>query len=229
MSFSPVKRAKVSEQVAVTIRDAIVGGTYSIGDLLPTERDLAEQFGVNRSSVREAMHRLEAWGFVEIRHGAGARVTDFLTTAGLAALPYLVAPGGRLDIELLRDMLELRVELLGWTAARAATYGDDAGKERLDEIIVALEGADTVDAQQELDYDFFEQLIAMSKNRVLALFANVIRKVYLEQRALFSVVYAAGLDLTHHHNTLAAVKAGDVAAARKAFSDYGRTFLGRLS
>jgi len=229
MNFSPVKRTKVSEEVASTIREAIVAGRYDVGDQLPTERELAEQFGCNRSSIREAMHRLEAWGLIEVRHGAGARVTDFLSTAGLHLLPFLIAPGGRVDGPLVRDLLELRVEILGWTAGRAAANAEDAGKARLAEVLADLEdavGQGDIDAIQELDYDFFEQLVAISNNRVLALLSNMVRKVYLEQRALFATIYRMGLDLSFHHRTLAAVRNNDVATARQAMSDYGRVFLG---
>ena len=54
----------------------------------------------------------------------------------------------------------------------------------------------------------------------------MVRKVYLEQRALFATIYRMGLDLSFHHRTLAAVRDNDVATARQAMSDYGRVFLG---
>ena len=91
MSFAPVKRLKLAEQLASSIRSAIIQGTYGPGDTLPSERDLAGQFEVNRSSVREAILRLEAWGLVEVKQGGGTRVRDFLTSAGLQVLPFLTA------------------------------------------------------------------------------------------------------------------------------------------
>jgi GntR family transcriptional repressor for pyruvate dehydrogenase complex len=226
VSFTPIKRAKASDQVAGTIRDAIVSGDYAPGDPLPGERALAGQFGVNRSTIREALHRVEAWGLVEIRHGAGARVADFLATAGLQLLPFLLAPGGRLDPKWLIDLLELRVELLGFTAAQAARHADDAGISSLTATVDALDAATTVKELQERDYEFFDGLIAMSNNRVLALLSNAIRRVYLEHSTLFEAMYAAGVDTTPHRATLKALQVHDQDAARKAMTAYGQSILG---
>ena len=201
MSFAPVQRSKVSDAVARTVRGAIVGGTYRPGDRLPAERVLAEQFGVNRSTVREAVHRLEAWGLVEVRQGEGTRVVDFLSTAGLQLLPFLIAPGGRLDPRLLRDLLDLRAELLAWTAARAADNPSAAGLEALEQMLDALESADSADRIQELDYGFFQLLVQLSGNKVLELVANAMERVYLENRQLFAALYQrvnGPMDTQHH-------------------------------
>ncbi len=226
MPFTPVQRTKVSEQVAEAIREAIVTGRYAPGDGLPAERSLAEQFGVNRSSVREAIHRLEAWGLVEVRQGGGTRVVDFLATAGLHLLPFLLAPGGRLDPALLRDLLDLRVELLGWTAEQAAGHAGADDAAALEATIEALEAAGDPARRQELDYDFFEQLVALSRNRVLGLLANAIRRVYLENRALFLAFYGGdAFDTLHHWACAGALRAGDAGDARAAMSAYGRAAL----
>ena len=153
MRFAPIKKVKVSAQVAGSIRDAIVGGDYQPGDTLPPERDLADQLGVNRSSIREAMLRLEAWGLVEIKHGAGARVANFLSTAGLQLLPFLLAPGGQLDPKWLIDLLELRVLLLGWTASQATLRADPEAILELEQILEEIEAADAVSKVQELDFE----------------------------------------------------------------------------
>ncbi|MCP4807750.1 MAG: FadR family transcriptional regulator [Proteobacteria bacterium] len=229
MSFSPVKRAKVSDQVAGTIRDAIVRGDYAPGAPLPAERLLAEQFGVNRSSVREALHRLEAWGLVEIKHGAGARVTDFLASAGLQLLPFLIAPGGQLDAKLLGDLLELRVEFLGFTAAGAASRASDAGVAELERILTALEGPTTMRERQELDFDFFQQLVDLSQNKVLGMLSNAIRRVYLQNAQLFALMYASPVDTTFHRDVLDALRSGAPDAARLAMRAYGQSALGVMS
>ncbi len=228
MKFQNIKRSTISHQVAETVRDAIVSGAYVPGDPLPTERALADEFGINRSSVREALRQLESWGLVEIRHGAGARVSDFLSTAGLQLLPFLLAPGGRLDPKLLFDLLELRVELLGFTAGHAANRADPPAIQELAACLGRLEAATDVEDVQVLDYAFFQQLVVMSGNRVLALLSNAIARVYLENRALFSMMYVGGLDTGPHRRTLEAVGQGDATGARAAMAEYGASALGRL-
>ena len=215
--FAPVNRARVAVEVAEAVRDVILAGSLQPGDALPPERDLAEQFGVNRSSVREAIHRLEAWGLIEVRHGAGSRVTDFLTTAGLSLLPWLVAPGGRPDPALLGDLLELRVALLGFTTDLAARRAGTVDIAALEEAIEALRAADTIDAVQEADFAFFEALVVATGNRVLGLLVSAIGQVYRHNRALF--------DPSRHEAALAAVRARDPDAARDAILAYAREAL----
>jgi fatty acid metabolism transcriptional regulator FadR len=229
MRFAPIKKVKVSAQVAGSIRDAIVGGDYQPGDTLPPERDLADQLGVNRSSIREAMLRLEAWGLVEIKHGAGARVANFLSTAGLQLLPFLLAPGGQLDPKWLIDLLELRVLLLGWTASQATLRADPEAILELEQILEEIEAADAVSKVQELDFDFFEKLVELTDNRVLSLVSNAIKKVYLQHRELFSAMYLNGLDTSFHQQTLKAIRKKDATKAGKAMSNYGRSAFERIA
>ena len=228
MPFPSIVRARVPEQVAGALRDAILSGEYAPGDSLPTERALAAELGVNRSSVREALRHLEGWGLVTIRHGAGAKVADFLATAGLQLLPFLLAPGGRLDPALLRDLLELRVVLLGWTAAQAARRADPAEVEALAETLTELEAAASIEDLQALDYRVFQQLVALSENRVLLMLSNAIARVYMENRALFSLLYAGGLDTVDHRRVVDALRARDASAAGDAMTAYAQSALRRL-
>jgi DNA-binding FadR family transcriptional regulator len=75
--FEPVIPARASSAIADQIRTAIVTGRLGAGDRLPPERELAEQFGVSRVTVRDALRALEATGLIKVRVGArgGAFVT----------------------------------------------------------------------------------------------------------------------------------------------------------
>lgn len=74
--FERVRRFKVADAVAAQLRRLVETGEYSPGDALPPERVLAENFGVGRSSMREALRSLESEGFITITHGVGAFVVD---------------------------------------------------------------------------------------------------------------------------------------------------------
>src|ERR671930_1578699 len=75
--FAPVAVARASSSIADQIRQAIVTGKLREGERLPPERELAEQFGVSRVTVRDALRALEAMGLIVVRVGArgGAFVT----------------------------------------------------------------------------------------------------------------------------------------------------------
>lgn len=221
LNITPIKKHSVSDDLAEQLREAIMAGDLLPGDSLPAERKLAEQFSVNRSSVREALRRLESWGLVEVQHGSGVRVADLLAGAGLHILPFMLRPRGKLDTALLGDLCDLRAELLGWTAERAAQGADAKSIDALAEILDAIDQADDVDTLQTLDYRFFEQLVAMSHNRILLLLANVVREVYASHLDLFRLLYQQDFSSQWHHKALNAIRRGQTEAARKAMNAYG--------
>ena len=76
MQIQAVKVRRLYLQVADQLRDLIQQGTIAPGGRLPSERALAEQFGVGRPTVREAMIALEIAGLVQIRSGSGVYVLE---------------------------------------------------------------------------------------------------------------------------------------------------------
>lgn len=71
-----IVRRKLSDQVLERLREMIVRGELSPGDLMPSERDLMERFGVGRPAVREAMQSMHSLGLITISHGERARVSE---------------------------------------------------------------------------------------------------------------------------------------------------------
>ena len=210
----------MADQVSSAIRNAIVTQQYRPGDKLPSERDLAEQFGVNRSSIREALHRLEAWHLVEIRHGGGAIVQDLLGQTGLNMLPWLLAPNGEIDDRILSDILHLRVGLLGFTAELAARNADANDLAALRERITAIEAAETQAEVQSADYAFFEALTAATRNQALMLVVNAITPVYDVNKETFAALYPSEMDAIAHRACVTAVAEHDEAAASEAMRAY---------
>jgi DNA-binding FadR family transcriptional regulator len=109
--FRPPLRRRIHEDVFEQLRDAILDGRFHAGDKLPPERELAEQFQVNRTSVREAIKRLEALGLVSVRQGDGATVQP-LIEGSLDLLAPMVFHNGRVDATVLTEMNEVISPLL---------------------------------------------------------------------------------------------------------------------
>ncbi|MFQ5879616.1 MAG: FadR/GntR family transcriptional regulator [Dehalococcoidia bacterium] len=76
MVLEPVRRAKVYQDVGDQLRRLIVGGRLRVGERLPSERELAQQLGVSRASVREAIRSLQEVGLLESRQGEGTFVRE---------------------------------------------------------------------------------------------------------------------------------------------------------
>ncbi len=68
--FAPLKARRAFEQISAEIKRMIFSGTLKPGDALPSEGELAGQFGVSRQTVREALRRLELSGFIAVQKGA---------------------------------------------------------------------------------------------------------------------------------------------------------------
>ena len=66
---------RVADQIIDDMCESMGTGVYPPGSRLPTERALAERYGVSGSTVREAIRALTAMGLVDVRHGSGAYVT----------------------------------------------------------------------------------------------------------------------------------------------------------
>jgi GntR family transcriptional repressor for pyruvate dehydrogenase complex len=108
---------RVSDRVHERLRAQILEDRLAPGDALPSERTLAEDLGVNRHAVREALKRLEQAGLVQITQGGATRVLDWRDSAGLEVLLDLAAGAGPPPRELVRAVLEMRVSV-GVDAAR---------------------------------------------------------------------------------------------------------------
>jgi GntR family transcriptional regulator, transcriptional repressor for pyruvate dehydrogenase complex len=221
MSFAPIQRQSAAAQIADSISSAVFAGRYVAGDPLPSERDLAKDFGVNRSTVREGLHRLSALGIVDIRHGEAARIRDYLATTGLKLLPQLLMPGGVADVEMLRDLLDVRSMVLGWTARRAARSAPKPNIRRLQEIIDALVVADGADRRGALDYDFFQEMVRLTGNRVLSLLGSALRDAFETHEEVFAPMFEGeSFDVSHHRRATKSIGAGNPVAAGKAMESY---------
>jgi len=101
------------------IQRAFLERGYKVGDRLPSERELAKQLSVGRSSLREAIHGLQLMGLVEVRHGVG---TFFASEPGkwlLSPLKLVDAPSPHLFGELIEARLLVEVRLAALAAERA--------------------------------------------------------------------------------------------------------------
>ncbi len=189
-----------SERVADQLRDRIAAGEFPVGALIPTEKDLAEETGVSRNCVREAVHALVHAGMLASRAGYGTYVTD---TSDLA--PTLAR---HIDREREQDVAEVRAILEREGARLAARH---AGADQ----ITALRGALAARTDATADITFHGTLMAASGN---ALLAELYRGVGGNELALETCGTAGESPemAAAHADIVTAVAAGDEAAAAAA-------------
>ena len=125
MIARPLSRSRLHEEIVTIIQKQIMDGTLSPGNKLPTERELAENFNVNRATVREALRKLENLDLVEIRHGDGLYVKNYLESGNLDLIKAALNTNG--SGEILLNILEARryiVPQIAYVAAQKRTKSD---------------------------------------------------------------------------------------------------------
>ncbi|MES2533973.1 MAG: FadR/GntR family transcriptional regulator [Pseudomonadota bacterium] len=132
---SLVPGARLSDRVADALEAEIRAGRLAVGSKLPTEVALAEQFGVSRTVVREAISRLKSLDLVDSRQGSGMYVRE----AGFAPLSFDARYAGSQSAVV--QMVEVRRALEAEVAALAAERRDAYDMRRIRQAIAALAAA----------------------------------------------------------------------------------------
>jgi GntR family transcriptional repressor for pyruvate dehydrogenase complex len=159
----PVVRHRAADQIFEQLRSQIVAGELSRGERLPTERELAQRYGVSIPTVREAIRALAATGLVDVRHGSGSFVAadaDRLLALHLVTFLQLEEVELQDAVGLLR-VLDRQAILL---ASHAATGGDVAA---LRAAVRAIDLAESVPDVGDAVTRFLAAMAAASHDRLL--------------------------------------------------------------
>ena len=186
--MTKLRSPTAAEVAADVLRSRILAGALAPGDLLPGERDLSEQLGISRLTLRSGLARLEAEGLLQSSQGLPTRVLDYRQNAGVDILEYLAkteGEGGTIPLELLVDLLELRrlvaVEMVCLVAARATEAERSEMRDALDALRDAVSDAD---AFVQADLAFARVLVRAAHNLAIELLYNTITRVIGTSEAL---------------------------------------------
>ena len=135
MAFDQVRQRRLSDDIVEQLEGMILEGTLKSGERLPAERALAEQFGVSRPSLREAIQKLAAKGLLVSRQGGGNYVVETLGSTFSDQLLHLLES----NPEAQRDLLEFRQTLEASCAYYAALRATEVDRERLTAAFDALQ------------------------------------------------------------------------------------------
>ncbi|WP_434607853.1 FCD domain-containing protein [Pseudomonas sp. D2-30] len=135
MGFDQIRQRRLSDDIVERLEGMILEGTLKSGERLPAERTLAEQFGVSRPSLREAIQKLTAKGLLISRQGGGNYVVESLGSTFSDPLLHLLES----NPEAQRDLLEFRHTLEASCAYYAALRATEVDRERLTTAFEALQ------------------------------------------------------------------------------------------
>ncbi len=201
-----------------TLRDELLDQRWSTGERLPSERALAERFGVNRVSVRSAVSRLTALGLVTVRRGDGIRATGVRESASLDLVTHLLdaSQGDRVPLDTVRDLLEVRRMAAAEAVALACERATDAQIEALGQIAAAQAAAMGDPAAFAAgDLAFARAVLRAAGNLALELLLNTIERFYESRPEIGRAMLAApAATLASYHATIALIVARDPERAR---------------
>lgn len=175
MALTALKPMRPAEHAERQLLEAILSGGFAAGAALPSERDLAEQLGVTRPTVREALQRLSREGWVTIRHGKPTRVNDYLKEGGLGILGSIARYGDHFAGQMVEHLLRVRAALMPDVAGMAAARDARCLLEFL-ETSEALD--DNATAYAQYDWNLQMLMVELSGNPIFRLIMNDFARMY---------------------------------------------------
>ncbi|NRP20319.1 putative L-lactate dehydrogenase operon regulatory protein [Ensifer adhaerens] len=224
-----VGKTSAVDRLVEQIRDLIAERGLGIGDALPTERDLGEQFQAGRNTVREALQVLRAYGLVETRPKVGAVISGGHGEAirRLFAFHNGISPDSFRDLQGFRRIIETGV------GDHIILHASETDLDRLEAANARIRTAESVEEAARYDYEFHEAIVELSGNRTTLAAYRMMRSVIEEvmrlgkaERPVQSATYEA------HAEIIDALRARDRIAYAYLMSrhlEFGLKFVGAPS
>lgn len=216
-----IKRSTLVEKILEALVDMVKSQDYQVGDLLPTEKELSEQLGVSRNSVREALKTLNMAGITESVSGRGTYLRVDPTEILGGASVILDAVNGASLMELLQVRRLIETEAAALAARRAA---DDPRRlkeleKKWKELMLSLQGRGREGTQ--VGHEFHMAIVEMSGNRLLVkLLWSLIADIRTARRTVGINYSRYEVEEDVHTRIFRAIEQGDSEAARRAMADH---------
>ena len=223
-SYQRIKQPKISDIIVQELENMILEGSFTAGQKLPPERELAARFEVSRPSLREAIQKLVARGVLISRHGGGTYVCEQLGRSFTDPLQDLLCAHD----EFLYDQLEFRDALESLAAYYAALRSTEADKAKLSECfqhLMTANKAQDFQLEAKLDAEFHMIIAGASHNVVLqhtlrGLHAVLAQSITVNLKNLFEKKAARHKVMAQHERLYQAIINGQADEAREAAHDH---------
>ena len=215
----PARRGRrnpsVTSEAIDKIQELIISGSWRPGARLPKESELADQLGLSRNSLREAVRALSQLRVLEVRQGDGTYVTSLepeLLLESTSFVSHLLVGESALELFEVRRLLD------GAAAALAAARIDAAGKEALRAKLDRMMETETVEELVEADVDFHAVIAAATGNTFLTSLLASLSSRTMRARIWRGREVDNALDVTRdeHRRIYEAIAGGDPELARAA-------------
>jgi GntR family transcriptional repressor for pyruvate dehydrogenase complex len=209
------REPRLTEKVADMMLEKILSNGLQVGDRLPSERELGEQFGVSRTVVREAVRALATKGIIDVRSGSGLRVSAVDATAVSESVSLYLRSGG-LDFDKVHEVRRLLEVHMAGLAAECAIEEDVAGLREVQERMAR--DVEDVDAAALDDFEFHRRIALSTHNELYVILMDSIARLLIDIRRANLGSGVAPAALEQHAAVLDAVAAHEVEGARTAMA-----------
>ena len=216
LTFRPIHTRRAFEEICERIREQLALGVLKPGDKLPPERDLAQQLGVSRNVLREALRSLEMAGVLRLQKGVKGGA--FVQTGDTSRMNVVMQDMLSLGTISVRELSEARIHVLDLVVrlacvnARQADFAAlEANIERTD--VATAEGRllDRVECSRE----FYKILAAATGNKVIAMIVDSVTEIHM--RFVYAKVASSGVAMARlaerRRQFLGALRERNVASA----------------
>ncbi|MCG8643200.1 MAG: FadR family transcriptional regulator [Desulfobacterales bacterium] len=179
-----IQRPILSDVVASQIIKLIQEQDLKVGDKLPSEPNLTKALGIGRTSVREAIKKLEGLGLLTSRQGYGVILNEVtIETLFKGQDKSLLLEFVEITQKDVSDWLELRFLIESEASRLAAERIDTAGLKKLENVILAADNSlGSTHEFAKYDTEFHNIIVSASQNNIYGLVHNLIRDLFFRQR-----------------------------------------------
>jgi DNA-binding FadR family transcriptional regulator len=217
-NFRPIHTPRAFEEICARIREQLALGVLKPGDKLPPERDLAQQLGVSRNVLREALRSLEMAGVLRLRKGVKGGA--FIREGDTGRMNVVMRDMLSLGTISVRELSEARVHVLDLVVRLACTNARQDDFEALEANIERTELAtregrllDRVECSRE----FYKLLAASTGNKVIAMIVDSVTEIHM--RFVYAKLVSSGIAMSRlperRQKLLAALRARDASTAAR--------------
>ncbi|MDD6156342.1 MAG: GntR family transcriptional regulator [Lachnospiraceae bacterium] len=170
MQFKKLSAPSLKELFVEELENKILSGELSIGEKLPSERELATSMQVSRAVVNAGIAELEQKGFLEIRPRVGTFVNDYHRNGSLDTLVSIMKyNGGALSNEEVQSILELRIALVNMASSLAIDKASREEMQILVDVLDDIKASPNAEALVENTFHLYHELAFISGNSLLPL------------------------------------------------------------
>lgn len=165
LAIERLPKERAASHIVEQLAGLIIRGELKEGDALPSERILAERFGVARGTVRQAIHKLNDWGLLHSRQGGITRIGDvnMALSVEVIELRYRLGP---VDARERREWIERRMLQGVSMVALAELNVDPTELDRLAPLVASLEKIEDAREAWRVELEVWRAIVKMGKNRL---------------------------------------------------------------